>query len=166
MLFGIVACSYSSHWNFGNHGGLTLGEIAVDKHNSGSFDLGGLNIHVSLLISHTIYHWKAFSTCELLQIITIKCPFVTPITAHDCNLLATYRRLVTQTWQMLTRGFSISESHSLDFLGGHSSILNKVNDWHSDSFHGAHVIPVVKHIGNTNCVKCTNKLFTITVAYY
>ncbi|XP_067205124.1 uncharacterized protein [Linepithema humile] len=80
VLFGIVACSYGSHWNYGNYGELTLGEIAIDQHSSGTFNLG--------------------------------------------------------------------ESHSLDFLGGHSPILNEVSNWPSDinNFHGAHVIPVVKHI--------------------
>jgi len=52
---------------------------------------------------------------------------------------------------MLTRWFWILESHLLDFLKeDHSPTLNEVSNWHSgiDSFHGAHVIPVVKHIGN------------------
>lgn len=51
VLLGIVACSYSSNWGFGNSGGgeLTLGEISVDHHNLGSFNLGktGLNIYVT-----------------------------------------------------------------------------------------------------------------------
>ncbi|KAL6263875.1 hypothetical protein P5V15_003956 [Pogonomyrmex californicus] len=84
VLLAVVACSYSSGWDFGNHdgGGLTLGEISVDHHDLGAFNLGG------------------------------------------------------------------TESHSLDTLDDHSSILNKINGWHSGgSLHGAHVIPVVKHIG-------------------
>lgn len=56
---------------------------------------------------------------------------------------------------MLTRQFLILESHSLDFLGDPSPILNEVNNWHSNinNFHGAHIIPIFKHIGNTNCAK-------------
>lgn len=44
------------------------------------------------------------------------------------------------------------EGHSLDILGEHLPPLNEINDWHSDisSFHGANVIPVVKHIGKNN----------------
>lgn len=40
-------------------------------------------------------------------------------------------------------------SHSLDISEDHSSLLNEISDWHSStsSFHGANVIPVVKHIG-------------------
>ncbi|GAB1863745.1 Proline-rich protein 4-like isoform X1 [Camponotus japonicus] len=40
-------------------------------------------------------------------------------------------------------------SHSLDISEDHSSVLNEISDWHSSisSFHGANVIPVVKHIG-------------------
>jgi len=59
VLLGVVACSYSSDWNFGNHGGggLTLGEISVDHHNLGAFSLGGtgLNIYFLLLNNYTIY---------------------------------------------------------------------------------------------------------------
>ncbi|XP_029158349.1 uncharacterized protein LOC114930635 [Nylanderia fulva] len=42
-----------------------------------------------------------------------------------------------------------TESHSLNFLGDYSPLLNEISDWHSNinSFHGANVIPVVKHIG-------------------
>ncbi|XP_050454872.1 valine-rich protein-like [Cataglyphis hispanica] len=82
VLLGIVACSYSSNW--GNYGGgeLTLGEISVDHHDLGSFDLGKTG------------------------------------------------------------------SHTLDFLGDHSPLLNEISGWHSDiSSHGAKIIPVVKHVG-------------------
>ncbi|XP_011158347.1 uncharacterized protein LOC105194909 [Solenopsis invicta] len=47
VLLGVVACSYSSDWDFGNHGGggLTLGEISVDHHDLGAFNLGGTESH-------------------------------------------------------------------------------------------------------------------------
>ncbi|XP_077271103.1 uncharacterized protein LOC143902245 [Temnothorax americanus] len=42
VLLGVVACSYSSHWDFEHHGdnGLTLGEISLDHHDLGAFSLG------------------------------------------------------------------------------------------------------------------------------
>ncbi|XP_011874146.1 PREDICTED: proline-rich protein 4-like [Vollenhovia emeryi] len=81
VLLGVVACSYSSDWNLGNHGGLTLGEISLDHHDLGAFSLGG------------------------------------------------------------------TESHSLDWFGGHLPI--KVSDWHSSisGLHGANIIPTTKYIG-------------------
>lgn len=48
VLLGIVACSYSSNWGFGDDGGdgLTLGEISINHDDLGTFNLGatGLNI--------------------------------------------------------------------------------------------------------------------------
>lgn len=43
-------------------------------------------------------------------------------------------------------------SHSLDILGEHSLPLNEISDWHLgiNNFHGANIIPVVKHIGKNN----------------
>lgn len=47
VLLGIVSCSYSSAWNLGGHGdeGLTLGEISIDNHGSGGFELAGTGLN-------------------------------------------------------------------------------------------------------------------------
>ncbi|KAL0114758.1 hypothetical protein PUN28_011816 [Cardiocondyla obscurior] len=47
VLLGIITCSYSSVWNFGSHGDgeLTLGEISLDHHDLGAFNLGGTESH-------------------------------------------------------------------------------------------------------------------------
>jgi len=46
VLLGVITCSYSSDWNFGNHddgGGLTLGEISLDH------GLGGTGLNIFLI---------------------------------------------------------------------------------------------------------------------
>ncbi|XP_018364034.1 PREDICTED: uncharacterized protein LOC108761803 [Trachymyrmex cornetzi] len=52
VLLGVITCSYSSDWNFGNHddgGGLTLGEISLDH-----YGLGGTESHsLDLLGGHS-----------------------------------------------------------------------------------------------------------------
>lgn len=62
MLLGIVACSYSSNWGFGNDGGggLTLGEISIDHHDLGTLNLGGTGLNIYVLVNCTIYLWNAF----------------------------------------------------------------------------------------------------------
>ncbi|XP_072767267.1 uncharacterized protein [Anoplolepis gracilipes] len=47
VLLGIIAYSYSSNWSFENDGGggLTLGEISIDHHDVGTFNLGRTGSH-------------------------------------------------------------------------------------------------------------------------
>lgn len=59
VLLGVIACSYSSDWDLGNHGdgGLTLGEISIDHHDLGAFNLGetGLKIYFLLPVNYVLF---------------------------------------------------------------------------------------------------------------
>lgn len=65
--------------------------------------------------------------------------------------------MVADTW------FWFLDDHSLNFLGDHSLFASEASGWHSDmsSFHGGHIIPVIKHIGNINCINFVNVCETI-----
>ncbi|XP_014467864.1 PREDICTED: uncharacterized protein LOC106740913 [Dinoponera quadriceps] len=58
VLFGVIACSCCSNWNFESHGGhgITLGEISIDHHDMGVFSLGKTDGHsLNFLDDHSSF---------------------------------------------------------------------------------------------------------------
>lgn len=88
VLLGVIVCSYSSDWGFGNHdgGGLTLGEISIDHHGLGDFSIGGtgLNIYFLLFIYDLflkyIFQCRSYTKDNSQEFIMI-------IITHNCSFI-------------------------------------------------------------------------------